>query len=104
MDPAPQPLALLERWMRYTQVELIAVRSELLQQRAEEASARQIQQQQLDGLQRQVREQEQELSQIREFIVQQCRSFEVLQNRVVQLIQGVRDESSTFRGNSHPTG
>ena len=90
--------------MRYTQAELIAVRSELLQQRAEEASARQIQQQQLDGLQRQVREQEQELSQIREFIAQQSRSFEVLQNRVVQLIQGVRHESSTFRGNSHPTG
>ncbi|CAE6968960.1 unnamed protein product [Symbiodinium sp. CCMP2592] len=38
MDSTAQPLASLERWIRYTQVELIAVRSDLMQQRVEEAS------------------------------------------------------------------
>ena len=63
-DSACDPLAALQRWITYTQNELITVRGDVRLLRDEATSVQRIQQSQLDVLTTQVRDMESQISEI----------------------------------------
>ena len=87
MDSALNLLAALERWIRYTQVELQSLRSDLIQQRQEEISVRQLQQAQLDSLQCQVRDIQKEACETQQNLSEPQMNFQVSRNTVQNLME-----------------
>ena len=62
LNSALDPLAPLQRWVAYTQTEVLRLKEELRAAKEEEQSIRTLQQRQLDSAQVQLREMDQRLS------------------------------------------
>ena len=64
MSSACDPLAPLQRWVTYTQNEVLQLKRELYEHKQEMANVQKIQQQQLDSVQTQIRESEQRVAEL----------------------------------------
>ena len=64
MSSACDPLAPLQRWITYTQNEVLQLKRELYEHKQEVANVQKIQQQQLDSVQTQIRESEQRVAEL----------------------------------------
>ena len=64
MSSACDPLAPLQRWITYTQNEVLQLKRELYEHKQEMANVQKIQQQQLDSVQTQIRESEQRVAEL----------------------------------------
>ena len=64
LNSAFDPLAPLQRWVTYTQTEILRLKEELRAAKEEEQSVRTLQQRQLDSVQVQLRDMDQRLSEV----------------------------------------
>ena len=64
LNSAFDPLAPLQRWVTYTQTEILRLKEELRAAKEEEQSVRTLQQRQLDSVQLQLRDMDQRLSEV----------------------------------------
>ena len=70
MSSACDPLAPLQRWITYTQCEVLQIKRELHEYRQEVSASHKIQQQQLDTVQSQLRESEQRITELIEAVAE----------------------------------
>ena len=87
-DSACDPLAALQRWITYTQNELITVRGDVRLLRDEATSVQRIQQSQLDVLTTQVRDMESQISEILSAVTELFSKLGANKRRAGELVGG----------------
>ena len=101
-NTALDPLAALQRWIKYTQSEIWSIKNELRLWKDGTASVRQIQRSQLDVLQRQLRENEQKLGEALDAISAlfdtQCAMQNLIANLLIDL-ESLRGQTQTVNSN-----
>ena len=96
MSSACDPLAPLQRWIFYTQHEVMQLKRELHEQEVQ--ATQKIQQQQLDSLQMQIREEGQRLTETIDAVTELFHKHEQTQNLLLRLLA----DFSALRVHSQP--
>ena len=86
MSSACDPLAPLQRWIAYTQHEVLQLKRELHECRQEVLATQKIQQQQLDSLQSQIRSTEQSVTEISEAVTELFQKQSQMQDLLLRLL------------------
>ena len=96
MSSACDPLAPLQRWITYTQCEVLQIKRELHDYRQEVSASHKIQQQQLDTVQSQLRESEQRITELIEAVAELFQK----QNRTQDLLGKLLADLASLRVHS----
>ena len=86
MSSACDPLAPLQRWITYTQNEVLQLKRELYEHKQEMANVQKIQQQQLDSVQTQIRESEQRVAQLTDAVTESFTKQSKTQDLLTKLL------------------
>ena len=86
MSAACDPLAVLQRWVSYKQLEVLQIKRELHEHRQEILATQEIQQQQLDSLQPQIQEDGQRTTELIDAVTELFRKQGQTQDLLVKLL------------------
>ena len=89
LNSAFDPLAPLQRWVTYTQTEILSPKEELRAVKEEEQSVRTPQQRQLDSVQVQLRDMDQRLSEVVDAVTELFNKQESVHEMLGHLLQGL---------------
>ena len=87
LNSAFDPLAPLQRWVTYTQTEILRLKEELRAAKEEEQSIRTLQQRQLDSVQVQLRDMDQRLSEVVDAVTELFNKQESVHEMLGHLLQ-----------------